>query len=192
MFSGIIEELGQVRSISRRGNVSLIEIAVDKVLEGTGIGDSIAVNGTCLTVVKVGVDSLSFEAMPQTLKTTNLGLAKATDKVNLERSLKVGDRISGHFVTGHVDCLGVIRSKRLVAGNLSFEVAIPAQFLKFCLPNGSIAVDGISLTLVNKKSNVVSVYIIPHTLKHTTLSFKGPSYPVNIEFDVLAKAHVSP
>ncbi|MCX5705655.1 MAG: riboflavin synthase [Candidatus Omnitrophica bacterium] len=191
MFSGIVEELGQIRSFSRRGNVTLIEIAAEKVLEGTKIGDSIAVNGTCFTVVKVGVDSLFFESMPQTLKTTNLGSAKAADKVNLERSLKVGDRISGHFVTGHVDCLGVIRSKRLVAGNLSFEVAIPAQFLKFCLPKGSIALDGVSLTLVNKKSNVVSVYIIPHTLKNTTLGFKGPSYSVNIEFDVLAKAHVS-
>ena len=192
MFSGIIEELGQVRSFSRRGNITLIEITAEKVLEGTKIGDSIAVNGTCLTVVKVGVDSLFFEAMPQTLKTTDLGSAKAADKVNLERSLKVGDRISGHFVTGHVDCPGVIRSKRLVAGNLSFEVGIPAQFLKFCLVKGSIAVDGISLTLVSKKSNMFSVYIIPHTLKHTTLSFKGPSDPVNIEFDVLAKAHVSP
>ena len=192
MFSGIIEELGQARSFSRRGNLSLIEIAADKVLEGTRIGDSIAVNGACLTVVKVGVDSLSFEAMPQTLKTTNLGSVKIAEKVNLERSLKIGDRISGHFVTGHVDCLGVIRNKRLVAGNLSFEVGIPAQFLKFCLPKGSIAVDGISLTLVSKKSNVVSVYIIPNTFKHTTLSFKGPSDLVNIEFDVLAKAHVSP
>ena len=192
MFSGIIEELGQIKKLSRRGNVTLIEIAAAKVLEGTRIGDSIAVNGTCLTVVKVGVNLLSFEAMPQTLKTTNLGSVKIADKVNLERSLRMGDRISGHFVTGHVDCLGVIRSKRLVAGNLSFELAIPAQFLKFCLPKGSIAVDGISLTLVSKKSNVVSVYIISHTLKHTTLSFKGPSDPVNIEFDLLAKAHVSP
>ena len=192
MFSGIVEELGQVRSFSRRGNVTLIEIAAGEILEGVRIGDSIAVNGTCLTVVKVGKNILSFEAMPQTLKTTNLGLVKAADKVNLERSLKVGDRISGHFVTGHVDCLGVIRSKRLVAGNLSFEIAIPAQFLRFCLPKGSIAVDGISLTLVSRKSNLFSVYIIPHTLKNTTLSLKGPSEPVNIEFDVLAKAHISP
>jgi len=187
MFSGIVEELAQVKNISRRANLTLFEVAGSRVCEDVKIGDSIAVNGACLTVVRNERGVLSFEAMPETLKATNLGTLRLTDKVNLERSLKLGDRISGHFVTGHIDCIGIIRSKNFIRGNLGFEIAVPEQFLKYCLPKGSIAVDGISLTLVGNKSNTFSVYIIPHTLKNTTLSFKGPSDKVNIEFDILAK-----
>ena len=151
------------------------------------IGDSISVNGACLTVIKKGRGSLFFEAMPETIKTTNLGSLGSVEKVNLERSLKIGDRLSGHFVTGHIDCTGIIRKKDYLNSNLCFEIAVPSEFMKYCLPKGSIAVDGISLTLADKKSNVFSVYIIPHTLKNTTLGFKGPSNKVNIEFDILAK-----
>ncbi len=187
MFSGIIEELGQVNKISKRGNNGLLEIKSDKVLEGIKIGDSISVNGACLTVVEKGKDSLSFEVMPETLKVTNLGFLRISENVNLERSLKIGDRLSGHFVTGHIDCLGIIRKKAHINNNLCFEIAVPLAFIKYCLPKGSVAVDGISLTLVNKKSDTFTVYIIPHTLKNTTLGFKGPSDRVNIEFDILAK-----
>jgi riboflavin synthase len=187
MFSGIVEELGQVKNISRRANLTLLEVEGSRVSEDTKIGDSIAVNGACLTVVKKEGKVLAFEAMPQTLKATNLGTLLVADKVNLERSLKVGDKISGHFVTGHIDCIGIIRSKRYISGNLSFEIAVAPEFLKYCIQKGSVAVDGISLTLVEKKSNTFSVYIIPHTLKSTTLSFKGPSDKVNIEFDILVK-----
>jgi riboflavin synthase len=187
MFSGIVEELGQVKNISRRGNVTLIEVAGSEVSKDAKIGDSVAINGACLTVVKNERQVLSLEAMPQTLKTTNLGVLRVAEKVNLERSLKVGDRISGHFVTGHVDCIGIIRSKRVIRGNLSLDIAVPAEFMKYCFPKGSIAVDGISLTLADKRSNAISVNIIPHTLKSTTLKYKGPSDKVNIEFDILAK-----
>lgn len=187
MFSGIVEELGEVKRISRRGSVTLIETIARKILEDTKIGDSISVNGACLTVIKNESGVVSFEAMPETLKITNLGFLKTSDKVNLERSLKVGDRISGHFVTGHVDCIGIIRKKSIVNGNLCFEITFPVKFLKFVLTKGSIAIDGISLTIAAKKSNVFTVYIIPHTLKNTTLGFKGPSDKVNIEFDILAK-----
>jgi riboflavin synthase len=187
MFSGIVEESGEVKRISKRGNITLLEIKAKKILEDTKIGDSICLNGVCLTVVKIEPNSLMFETMPETLKVTNLGLLKISDKVNLERSLRVGDRISGHFVTGHVDCIGIIRKSNYSAGNLCFEVAVPLNFLKYILPKGSIAVDGISLTVVNKRSNVFTVYIIPHTFKNTTLGFKGPSDRVNIEFDILAK-----
>ncbi|MBI5144703.1 MAG: riboflavin synthase [Candidatus Omnitrophica bacterium] len=187
MFSGIIEELGQVKNISRRAKVALLEIKADKVLEDTRIGDSISVNGACLTVVKKEQDTLSFEVMPETLKVTNLGILRISDKVNLERALKIGDRLSGHFVTGHIDCLGIIRKKNYLNNNLSFEIAVPPKFMHCILPKGSIAVDGISLTIVDKKSNSFRVYIIPHTLKNTTLAFKGPSDKVNIEFDLLAK-----
>lgn len=187
MFSGIIEELGKVKKVSRQGNNTIFDIEADKVLQDTRIGDSISINGACLTVIKKELHTLAFEAIPETLRVTNLGLLKAQDKVNLERSLKVGERISGHFVSGHIDCLGVIRKKSFINNNLCFEIALPAEFIKYCIPKGSIAVDGISLTLVNRRSNTFSVYIIPHSLKNTTLGFKGYSDKVNIEFDILLK-----
>lgn len=187
MFSGIIEELGEVKNLSKYGNLGVLEIQVSKSFADVKIGESIAVNGVCLTVVKKSQDRLSFQTLPETLSVTNLGSLKITEKVNLERSLKIGDRLSGHFVSGHVDCLGIIRKKNYQNNNLSFEIAIPPEFLKYCLPRGSIAVDGISLTIVEKKSSAFLVYIIPHTLKNTTLGFKGPSHKVNIEFDILSK-----
>jgi riboflavin synthase len=187
MFSGIVEELGGVKKVSKRGNVTLFEICAHKIIDDIDIGASISVNGTCLTIVKKSPDTLLFEVMPQTLKVTNLGVLRIRDKVNLERALKIGDRISGHFVTGHIDTLGVIRRKSYLNENLCFEIVVAAKFMEYCLPRGSIAVDGISLTIVDKKPGSFSVYIIPHTLKETTLSFKGPSDKVNIEFDILAK-----
>ncbi len=187
MFSGVIEELGQVKKIFKRGNGTLIEIKANKVLEDTKLGESISVNGVCLTVIKKEVQTLTFEAIPETLRITNLGILRFCDKVNLERSLKIGDRLSGHFVTGHIDCIGIIRKKSYINNNLCFQIAIPMEFMKYCIPKGSIAVDGISLTLGNIKSNTFTVYIIPHTLSNTTLGFKGPSDKVNIEFDILVK-----
>jgi riboflavin synthase len=187
MFSGIIEELGIVKRISRLGNNTLFEIKADKTSEDIKIGDSISVNGACLTVTAKAAGVLTFEVIPETLSLTNLGALRISDRVNLEGSLKIGGRLSGHFVTGHVDCTGIIRKKSYINNNLSFEIAIPQGFMKYCIPKGSIAVDGISLTLVNKKSNTFIVYIIPYTLKNTTLGFKGPSDRVNIEFDILAK-----
>lgn len=187
MFSGIVEELGEVKRISRQGVIAVFEIKADKALDETKIGGSISVNGACLTVIKIEKDILSFEAMPETLKITNLGSLKLSDKVNLERSLKIGDRLSGHFVTGHIDCIGIIRRKNYSGGNLCFEIAVPPKFICYVLPKGSIAVDGISLTIQDKKSSAFFIYIIPHTFKNTTLGFKGPSDKVNIEFDILAK-----
>lgn len=187
MFTGIVEELGSVTKISRRGNNTLLGISAVRVKEDAHAGDSIAVNGTCLTVVNNDSRALTFEIIPQTLKVTNLGSLKISDRVNLERSLKVGDRVSGHFVTGHIDCIGIIRKSTFIHGNLCFEIALPIELMKYCLSRGSVAVDGISLTVVNKKANTFSVYIIPHTLKTTTLGFKGLSDKVNIEFDILAK-----
>lgn len=187
MFTGIIEELGVTKKISHRGSITLFEIKAQKALGDTKIGDSIAINGVCLTAVAINKDSLVFEAMPETIRITNLGSLKIGQKVNLERSLKVGDRVSGHFVLGHIDCLGIIRKKGYFNGNLAFDIAIPPEFIKYCLAKGSIAVDGISLTIADRRSNIFSVYIIPHTLKNTTLGFKGPSDKVNLEFDLLVK-----
>ena len=191
MFSGIIEELGELKKISKHGNITLLQIQAKKILEDVDISDSISVNGTCLTIIKKESDILSFEVMPQTLDMTNLGALRIKDKVNLERALRIGDRLSGHFVTGNIDCIGIIRRKNYVNNNLSFEIAIPAKFMQHCIPQGSIAVDCISLTIVDKRSDTFTVYIIPHTLKNTTLGFKGPSDKVNIEFDILTKRAVS-
>jgi len=192
MFSGIVEELGEIKKISKRDKVTLLEIRADRAIEDTLIGSSVLVNGACLTVIKNEEHVLSFEVIPQTFNVTNLMTLKIKDKVNLERALKIGDRLSGHFVTGHIDCIGIIRRKNYIDENLCFEIAIPAEFRGYILSKGSIAVDGISLTLVDKKSDTFTVYIIPHTLKNTTLSFKGPSDKVNIEFDILTKKNALP
>ncbi len=187
MFTGIVEELGVVRSFARRGAVYELAVECGAVMDGTAVGDSIAVNGVCLTVVSVKKPVLVFEVMAETAGATTTGALRISEKVNLERSLQVGDRISGHFVTGHIDCVGIIRSKRTTRGNLVFEIAVKPGSAGYIVPKGSIAVDGISLTISSYRSGAVSVCIIPHTLKNTTLAFKGPSDKVNIEFDILAK-----
>lgn len=187
MFSGIVEELGSVKSFAKRGTVYRLAVECDKVIEGTSLGDSIAVNGVCLTAVDIHRPVIAFEVMAQTAAATNIGGLRTSQKVNLERSLRVGDRVSGHFVAGHADCVAIIRSKRYIKGNLAFEIAVGPQWARYIIPKGSIAVDGISLTISAHRSNMVSVYIIPHTLKNTTLGFKGPSDKVNIEFDMMAK-----
>jgi riboflavin synthase len=188
MFTGIIEEMGRVESLSRRGTGYLLTVLADRVVEGTGIGDSIAVNGVCLTVVKIAGSRLSFDVMAETFKATNLGLLSPAARVNLERSLRTGDRVGGHFVSGHVDCRGTVRSRRQKAGNLCFEIAVPAAVMHFFVGKGAVAGDGISLTVMGKASASFRVYIIPHTAEQTTLGFKGPSGVVNVETDMLVKA----
>ena len=187
MFTGIIEELGTVKDIIKRQGIAVFQVKADRVLEDIQIGGSIAVNGVCLTIIERNRDYLGFEVMAETMKSTNLGQAKVSHKVNLERALKVGQRLSGHFVTGHVDCIGLVRKRTHRAGNLCFEIAVSQEFMKYVLPKGSVAVDGISLTIAGKRANLFTVNIIPHTFANTTLGFKGPSEKVNIEFDILAK-----
>jgi riboflavin synthase len=191
MFTGIVEELGRIKKIAPKGGLSLLEISAKMVLEGTKIGDSIAVNGVCLTVVSIGDNSFSFEVMYQTLKNTNLGLLKPGQPVNLERSLKVGDRVGGHFVSGHIDCLGSVRSKILRNGSIALEIAVAPDFARYLLPKGSVSVNGVSLTLAADRANIFTVRIIPHTLKNTNLDFTRPSDKLNIEFDMLAKKNPS-
>lgn len=187
MFTGIIEELGVVKGLLPKGGISALTIEAGIASSDVKIGDSIAVNGVCLTVVKIKGSDVTFELLSETAKLTNLGKLKIGGKVNLERSLKVGGRLNGHFVTGHIDCLGIIRNKGYQASNQYFEIVIAEKFLRYIAPKGSIAVDGISLTVVNQRSNAFNVYIIPHTLQKTTLSFKDRGDAVNIEFDILAK-----
>ena len=191
MFTGIIEEVGTVKKISRRALSSTFYIEATRVLSDTKIGDSIAVNGACLTVIRKEANLIVFDVVPETLRIANLGKLRIGEKVNLERSLKAGGRVSGHFVLGHVDCIGVIRKKAYIKGGLCFEIAVPPDFLKYVFSKGSVAIDGISLTIAEISRGSFKVYIIPHTLKNTNLSLRAPSDKVNIEFDILAKKAVS-
>ncbi len=187
MFSGIIEELGKVTGISQNGRCKTFAISSVKFNRDVKLGDSIAVNGVCLTVASKRLDALLFDVMPETLQVTTLGLLKTGDQVNLERSLLVGDRISGHFVLGHVDCMGLVRRRSYVKDNLCFQIAVPVVFMKYIVAKGSVAIDGISLTVAGRSSNTFSVYVIPHTLKTTTLNYRQSSSKVNVEFDILMK-----
>ncbi|PIQ88112.1 MAG: riboflavin synthase [Candidatus Omnitrophica bacterium CG11_big_fil_rev_8_21_14_0_20_43_6] len=187
MFTGIVEETGKVKKITQQAGLTRLEVSAKKVLSDTKIGDSIAVNGVCLTAVAITDNSLSFEVMLATLKNTNLGLLKLGQAVNLERSLKVGDRVSGHFVSGHIDCLGLVRRRLLRNGSAEFQIAVEPALMRYCLPKGAVSINGISLTIFSVCGNVFTVCIIPHTLKNTTLSFTNPSDNLNVEFDILTK-----
>lgn len=191
MFTGICEEIGTVKKIARHGRTTAFGIKAVTVAEDIKIGDSVCVNGICLTAIEKKAGLLTFEALPQTLKITNLGAVRINDKVNLEPALKLADRLSGHFVTGHIDCIGIIRKKNYIEGNLSFEISVSVEFMAYILPQGSIAVDGISLTIVTRKSNTFTFYVIPHTFNNTTLKFKEVSDKVNIEFDILLKKNAA-
>lgn len=187
MFTGIIEELGTVVKIANYRGLRCLTICAEKISAGLKIGDSVAVNGACLTVTKIDKKDLSFEVMPATLNSTNLKDLRLREKVNLERALKLGDRVSGHFVAGHVDGVGIIRSKRIISQNTVLEISANKDLMKYISAKGSVAVDGISLTVGQIKGNVFSVYLIPHTLNNTTLGFKGHSAQVNIEVDIMAR-----
>lgn len=187
MFSGIVEESGQVKSITRQGRLMRLEISASKVLKDTKIGDSIAVNGACLTVVALTGNSLSFDVIFQTVSHTNLGGLRPGQPVNLERALALGDRISGHFVSGHIDCVGLVRRRTLRSGSIEFEIAVEPAHLRYCYLKGSVALNGISLTVAGVHGNVFKVCVIPHTLKNTNLGLVNPSDKLNVEFDLLAK-----
>lgn len=187
MFTGIVEETGILERLERRGGCARIFIRAEKILEGTKIGDSISVSGVCLTAVAVRPGSLVFEAIARTLAATTLGFLRSGEAVNLERALKAGDRIGGHFVTGHVDCVGVVRSRIMTKGNIEFRIGTPTGFAKFLVPRGSVAVDGVSLTVVAAQGSVFSVSLIPHTAGATALAKKKAGSRVNVEFDMLIK-----
>lgn len=186
MFTGLIEALGQVKQITQDGAGCDLTLSVPFAAELV-LGESVAVNGVCLTVVGSDVSSCRFQLAPETLSRTNLGRLKEGDRVNLERSLRVGDRLGGHFVQGHVDAVGHV-SRRINEGEwVTMWFACPAQLVAQMAPKGSIAVDGISLTLVEVHPQEFSIALIPHTLANTTLGFKNVGDAVNLETDVLAK-----
>ncbi len=190
MFTGIVEEFGRVRAIIPNAGGARLEIDATTVLADAKLGDSIAVNGCCLTVVECGSDWWAADAVTETLDRTSLGALHAGDGVNLERSVRVDDRLGGHIVQGHVDGVGRLASREaLPDGSTRMRFTIPTPLLRYVVEKGSITLDGISLTVaaLDDAEGVVGVAVIPHTLSVTSLGPKGPGDPVNVEVDILAK-----
>lgn len=187
MFTGIIEELGRVESITKKENFLQLGIRAKKILEGLKLGDSVAVNGVCLTIVEIKKDTIFFDCIEETLKLTNLGRLKFNDKVNLERPLRSEGFLSGHFVTGHIDGLGKIARRSNKGSQVDFYVNTNEAILSYLVAKGSVALDGVSLTLVEIGKDNFTVSLIPHTLQMTTLGFKGAGDLVNIEVDIFSK-----
>jgi riboflavin synthase len=191
MFTGIIEELGRVKAVEKKPGITVLGIEGKTTLQDAKIGDSITVNGTCLTMTGIKNDSFFVDISSETLKSTNLGDLVVGSRVNLERSMKVSDRIGGHLVTGHVDGVGVIKEKRLLGDSTFFRIEAPEYVLKYIILKGSIAVDGISLTVTDITDKDFGVVIIPHTANVTTMGFKGIGDKVNLEADILGKLVLS-
>ena len=187
MFTGIIEETGTVKKIIGHQISGYIEIKAGKVLEGTRIGDSIAVNGVCLTVTKLQGDSFVADVMAETLRKTNLGSLPIGAQVNLERAMAANGRFGGHIVSGHIDGTGTIQSLQPEGNAVWVTIAAPASILHLIVNKGSIAIDGISLTVAYVDDEVFKVSIIPHTGEETTLLKRRPGDVVNLENDVVGK-----
>lgn len=187
MFTGIIEEIGTIAFVQKKGGCVRLAIEAARVSEGTKMGDSVSVDGVCLTVVEAGPGRLVFDVMPQTIGLSTLKAARRGARVNCERAMKAQDRFGGHIVSGHVDGVGVIRSRRVTAGQKTFWIAVPPSLLKYIFLRGSIAVDGVSLTVSAKKGGCFSVSLIPHTAGATTLGGKALGSRVNIEVDMIAR-----
>jgi riboflavin synthase len=187
MFTGIIEEMGSVKTLRREAGAARLTISASTVLGGTALGDSICVNGVCLTVVDMGRSAFSADVANETLKVTNLGELQIGQKVNLERALQLSARIGGHLVTGHVDAVGRIREKRQEGNSWRVFIDAPETAHRTIIKKGSVAVDGISLTVADVDKTGFSIAMIPHTAKVTTLGFKSAGDSVNLETDIIGK-----
>jgi riboflavin synthase len=187
MFTGLVQSLGTVKSVAEGAAGRTLAVAEPGMAPDLVLGESVAVNGACLTVVSLDGPAFSFEVGFETLAKTNLGRLRPGDRVNLERALRVGDRLGGHFVSGHVDGTGRVL-ERVPAGDYeTVWFGFPPEFGELMVPKGSAAVDGVSLTLVDVRADRFSVMLIPHTLAHTTLGSRAAGDAVNLEFDLLAK-----
>jgi len=189
MFTGLVETLGTIARSANTGAGRVLTVS-EAIAPRLSIGESVAVNGVCLTVVAIRGNEFDFEVGPETLLKTNLGSLRTGDRVNLERSLRVGDRLGGHFVQGHVDAVGKIESRSHNGDWEDVWFGCRDELTRLMVPKGSIAVDGVSLTLVNVEAERFSVMLIPHTQSMTTLGFKKSGDWVNLEADMLAK-HVA-
>ena len=190
MFTGIVEGIGTVNKISKiTKNRSAIEMTIDlgKQVKGLKIGQSVALNGVCLTATKITKSKCIFEMIEETTKKTDLGNLKIGGVVNIERSLKAGDRLEGHFVLGHVDGVGIIKKILKKPKEVQIHFEVPKNLAKYVVKKGSIAIDGISLTVVDIKKTLASVSLIPHTIEITNFHTKKVGDKVNIETDILGK-----
>lgn len=190
MFTGIIEGLGNIVVFDKKTSnhsAAKMKINLGKIAKGLKVGDSVAINGVCLTTVDISKGITEFEMVGETIKKTNLGSLKHGDKVNIERSLKVGERLEGHFVLGHVDGVGIISKIEKQSNQIQIWIKIPKELSKHIIKKGSITLDGISLTVVDALKDQFSVSIIPHTMQITNLSYKKVGDKVNIETDILGK-----
>ncbi|MFH0731325.1 MAG: riboflavin synthase [Candidatus Omnitrophota bacterium] len=187
MFTGIIEELGIVVNLSKSAGFAVLSLKAKEILAYAKKGDSVSVNGICLTITDKASNVLKFDVSAETLKRTNIASLRSSDKVNLERALKADSRFGGHFVSGHVDFTSKIKRKELIQKTVKIEFQIQPDAARYIVPKGSIAVDGISLTVGEVLKNSFDVYAIPYTLENTTLGFKKENDVVNIEVDMLAK-----
>lgn len=188
MFTGIVEELGSVRRVEPHATGARLEFHARRVLEDAEVGDSIAVNGVCLTVTRRGADWWAADAVQETLSRTSLGALKAGDPVNLERAVRLHDRMGGHLVQGHVDGVGrVLASTSNPDGSTTLRVSLPSGLPRYVIEKGSITLDGVSLTVAAVDDDSVSVALIPHTRAVTTLGARAAGAPVNVEVDLVAK-----
>lgn len=187
MFTGIIEEMGTLVRMEAGSAQSRLEVKAQQVLEEVKLGDSIAVNGVCLTVVQFDNSGFCADVMDETLKKSNLGSLKPGARVNLERALRLSDRLGGHLVQGHVDGQGVIRRVEPVGIARLYYISAGPEVMRYVVAKGSVAVDGISLTVVERDDNGFSVSLIPHSAAHTTLGFKQSGDSVNLESDIVGR-----
>src|SRR5689334_20414725 len=190
MFTGIIEGLGSIVMFDKKTSnrsAAKMKIKLDKIAKGLKVGDSVAINGVCLTAVNISKGITEIEMIGETIKKTNLGSLERGDQVNIERSLKVGERLEGHFVLGHVDGVGVIKKIEKKPKEIQIWVEVPKNLARFVVQKGSIAIDGISLTVVDVKKNLASVCLIPHTVEVTNFSTRKVGDKINIETDILGK-----
>ena len=187
MFTGIIEELGTLREENTTSTGKQFMITARKVLDDLTIGESISVNGVCLTVVHCDKKSLCLDLVHETLDKSNLGGLKIGAQMNLERALKLSTRLGGHILQGHVETVGVILEKEKDGEGAIITVRLDKKWMKYCVPKGSIALDGISLTIASTSENIIKVALIPHTLEQTTLGIKDKSATLNIETDIIGK-----
>jgi riboflavin synthase len=187
VFTGLIEEAGVVAEVGPAPEGARLTISSAAVLEGLSVGDSVAVNGACLTAVEVSAGGFAADCVAETLRRTSLGSLRAGDRVNLERPMRLGDRLDGHMVQGHVDGVGRVRGMRGEGESTILEIAPPAPLLRYIVEKGSIAVDGVSLTVAERLPDAFTVALIPHTMAITTLGPGARDRAVNLEVDVLAK-----
>lgn len=186
MFTGLVEEIGVVEAF-QVGEVARLRVHSERVASEVSVGDSVSVSGVCLTVTSLANSCISFDAVPETLARTTLCYLKPGDEVNLERSLRAGDQIGGHFVMGHVDGVGTVQSIKRISNSAEMRIAAPENVLRYAVEKGSITVDGVSLTITSVDNSEFSVALIPHTLNSTILGKKRVGDRVNLEADIIGK-----